>query len=244
MIRFVPETASTNADIASALAGGGYWAEGDWIVADRQTDGRGRLGREWHGGLGNFMGSTVVHLQHGDPVPASLSLLTGLALHEAVGRLLVPGTPLMLKWPNDVLLDGAKAAGILLEAIKGFVIVGIGVNLLEAPELADRKTAALSDFGAAPDRDAFAVTLAGAFERELHRWRTAGLAPMLRRWQSAAHPVGTRLTVLPPGEDALSGEFAGLADDGNLRLRLGDGTVRTVHAGDVLLQPTSVTGNR
>lgn len=244
MIRFVPETASTNADIASALAGGAYWAEGDWIVADRQSAGRGRLDRSWLDGFGNYMGSTVVHLQHGDPQPASLSLLTGLAVHEALTQFAPAGVPLSLKWPNDVLLDGGKVAGILLEAMRGFVVVGIGVNLCQAPQLADRQTAALSDCGAAPDRDAFAATLAASFERELHRWRTAGLAPLLRRWQSVAHPVGTRLTVLPPGEDALSGEFAGLADDGNLRLGLGDGTVRTVHAGDVLLQTPSVTGNR
>ncbi|GLK45056.1 MULTISPECIES: biotin--[acetyl-CoA-carboxylase] ligase [Novosphingobium] len=231
MIETVAETGSTNADLAQRLSGGEYLPEGRWLVADRQNAGRGRLGRVWDDGAGNFMGSTVVRIAPGDPSPATLALLTGLAVHEALSRFVSAG--LMLKWPNDLLLHEAKVAGILLEMVSGVVIVGIGVNLVHAPEVPGRRTAALGDL--APSRDIFAEALAASFDTELQRWRSVGLAPLLRRWQSAAHPQGTPLRVLPPGEDAVEGAFAGLAEDGNLRLALLDGSIRTIHAGDVLL---------
>ncbi|MCJ2186192.1 biotin--[acetyl-CoA-carboxylase] ligase [Novosphingobium beihaiensis] len=235
MIRTVEETGSTNADLMAMLSGGEYLPEGDWLVANRQSAGRGRLGRVWNDGAGNFMGSTVVRPGPGDPPPSTLALMTGLAVHEALAAFVPQARALWLKWPNDLLLDGAKIAGILLEMAAGTVIVGIGVNLAAAPDIPDRAVASLADYGPAPDRDAFAAALAASFDRELHRWRSAGLAPLLRRWQSAAHPVGTPLRVLPPGEDVLEGRFAGLSQDGNLLLELADGTQRTVHAGDVLL---------
>lgn len=233
MIEVVAETGSTNADLAKRLSGGEFLPEGRWLVADRQTAGRGRLGRVWDDGAGNFMGSTVVRVAPMDPAPATLALLTGLAVHEALNRFVSDG--LQLKWPNDLLLDGGKLAGILLEMVSGVVIVGIGVNLAHAPDVPGRKVVALSDYGKDVSRDDFAGALATAFDSELQRWRSAGLAPLLRRWQNAAHPAGTPLRVIPPGEDAIAGTFAGLAEDGNLRLALSDGSIRTIHAGDVLL---------
>ncbi|WP_159975943.1 MULTISPECIES: biotin--[acetyl-CoA-carboxylase] ligase [unclassified Novosphingobium] len=238
MIHTVAETGSTNADLVARISGGDYLPEGDWLIADRQTAGKGRLGRAWNDGSGNFMGSTAVRLAPGDPSPASLALLTGLAVHEALSVFVPEGRDLLLKWPNDLLLGGGKVAGILLEMTGGVVIVGIGVNLANAPAIQGRQVAKLTEYGPAPSRDDFAGALASAFNIELQRWRSVGLAPLLRRWQSAAHPKGTPLTVLPPGEDAVHGTFAGLADDGNLRLALADGSVRTIHAGDVLLAQT------
>jgi len=235
LIRAVAETGSTNADLAAALRAGERLAEGDWLVADRQIAGRGRQGREWSDGAGNFMGSTTVHPGPHDPPPPTLALMAGLALYEAVSPVLADPATLSLKWPNDLLVGRAKLAGILLEREGEAVIVGIGVNLAAAPALAARETIALAVLGPAPDRDAFAAALAQSFDRELDRWRTVGIEPLLRRWQAAAHPLGAPLTVHEPGGGIVSGEFAGLSPYGSLLLRLEDGTTRPIHAGDVSL---------
>ena len=235
MIRTVPETGSTNADLLEAARNAGAVTENGWLIADRQTAGRGRQGRAWFDGAGNFMGSTVVHLRPTDPAPATLSFVAGLAGYEAV-KPFVPGSiALMLKWPNDLLLDGAKVNGVLLERTGDVIVVGIGVNLAASPDLPDRKTAAIADHAPAPDRDLFAQTLAGAFADELERWRMYGLKPLLRRWEAAAHPRGARLSVQPPGEAAIEGCYDGLGKDGALYLRLPDGSRRAIHAGDVML---------
>ncbi|HEX4847784.1 MAG TPA: biotin--[acetyl-CoA-carboxylase] ligase, partial [Novosphingobium sp.] len=231
----VPETGSTNADLAARLVGAEGLGEGTWLVADRQTAGRGRQGRTWFDGHGNFMGSTVVRPGPGDPPAASLALLSGLAVHEAVAPLIPPPATALLKWPNDVMVGPAKLAGILLERVGDAVIVGIGVNLAQAPDVKGRQTVALSAFGPAPDRDHFASALARQFDLELERWRAYGLDPLIRRWQAAAHPPGTPLLVGEPGEAALEGRFAGLTGDGALQLRLADGTTRVIHAGEVRL---------
>ncbi|MEJ5976029.1 biotin--[acetyl-CoA-carboxylase] ligase [Novosphingobium sp. PS1R-30] len=235
MIHTLAETGSTNADLAARLRASESVAEGDWLVADRQTAGKGRQGREWLDGAGNFMGSTVVHLRFGDPEPASLALLVGLAVHEAVTPLLNDGLSATLKWPNDLLIGRAKLAGILLERVNDSVIIGVGVNLAQAPEVPDRETVALQGV----DRDAFAADLAREFAAELERWRNFGLAPIVQRWLAAAHPLGTPLTVGEPGEEGLIGAFAGLAEDGALLLRLADGRTRAIHAGEVRLTPDS-----
>ena len=233
MIRCVPETGSTNADLLAALRAGERVAESDWLVADRQSAGRGRQGREWFDGAGNFMGSTVVRLNPGDPPPASFALAAGLAVYEALVPLLPDPVPLRLKWPNDVTYAGAKLAGILLEREGEALVVGIGVNLAQAPNIDGRETLALAELGPAPDRDLFAAALAGCFATEQERWRSYGLDPLARRWQSAAHPPGTPLTVAPPGEEPVTGAFDGLTENGALRLRLADGSTRVMHAGDV-----------
>jgi len=235
VIEVVASTRSTNADLAARLSEGSSYPEGQWLVARQQTGGRGRLGREWFDGLGNFMGSTVVGINDADPYPASLALVAGLAVHEAVSPHVPPPMQALLKWPNDVLIGGAKLAGILLERVKDNVIVGIGVNLAAAPDLPDRQAVALSSFGPAPDLEHFAERLAACFAVELERWRTYGLPVTISRWLAAAHPVGTPLTALAPDETQIQGTFAGLAEDGALQLRLTDGTTRVIHSGEVML---------
>ena len=129
MITLVEETGSTNADLAARLRSGEGWAEGTWLVARRQTAGRGRQGRAWFDGAGNFMGSTVVAMGDGGPPPASLSFVAALAVRDACSAALGDTAPLGLKWPNDVLLDGGKLSGILLEMVRGHIVVGIGVRM-------------------------------------------------------------------------------------------------------------------
>lgn len=239
MIRIVEQTGSTNADLAAALRGGEGWAEGTWLVARRQTAGRGRQGREWFDGAGNFMGSTVVVLgsQAGDagPPPATLSFVAALAVRDAAAGVLGEDAPLALKWPNDVLLDGGKLSGILLEMVRGHIVVGIGVNLARAPQVEGRETAALADLVPPPPLEHFAASLAAAFDRRLEAWRTYGLGATLQAFLTRAiHAQGSALTVHDTDGSVLSGSFAGLEEsDGALRLRLADGRERVIRAGDI-----------
>jgi BirA family biotin operon repressor/biotin-[acetyl-CoA-carboxylase] ligase len=235
LIQVYAELGSTSTKLLRQLAKGEAVADGTWIVADRQTDGRGRHGRAWHDGAGNFMGSTFVRQAQGDPPLSTLALVAGLAVSEVVSGLLPDGPRPLLKWPNDLLVEGSKISGILLEGGPGGVVVGIGVNLAVAPKLLDRPTTSLKKLGIAIDRDDFAQQLADTFDQEVTRWRTYGLEPIIARWLAAAHPLGTELRVGEPGDEPLLGTFAGLDPNGSLQLRLADGGLRAIHAGEVNL---------
>src|SRR6185295_17058659 len=125
----------------------------------------------WLSARGNFFGSTLVELSEGDPPAQSLSLAAGLALAEAVDAA-VPAQPLMLKWPNDLMLLGKKLAGILLERSGDRVVIGFGVNLAKAPQIEGRKTAALKPFTEIAPQ-AFVPLLAGKFAQMLGIWRSS-----------------------------------------------------------------------
>ena len=151
---------------------------------------------------------------------------------EAV-ELVAPALPLLLKWPNDLMLNTAKLGGILLERSGDRVVAGFGVNLASAPSLADRETASL---GARTSPQAFAPLLAGSFARMLSAWRSSEPEAFARAWLARAHPVGTRLNVhTGPGEIA-TGTFAGIDPDGALRLRLESGEESVIRAGDVSIR--------
>ena len=142
---------------------------------------------------------------------------------------------LSIKWPNDLLLNGAKLSGILLERGGDAVVVGIGVNLAHHPDDTDRPATCLAAHGTAPDPSEFAETLADAFARWVSIWRGQGLAPVRARWLERAHPIGTALTARLPDGSSTDGLFGGLDADGALLLRLADGATRVIHAGDVFL---------
>lgn len=226
-IKIVEQTGSTNADLLADPAA----IEGDWLVALRQSAGRGRQGRLWQSNEGNFAGSTLIELGDCDPPPATLALAAGLALIEAVDAA-VPRRHLELKWPNDLMLRGAKLGGILLERAGDRVVAGFGVNLTVAPMIEGRASAHLNG---AIGPTAFAPLLAASVARLLAAWRRAEASAFVEAWQHRAHPVGSRLTVHSAPGESLSGRFDGLAADGALLLRLDDGRIERVHAGDVTL---------
>jgi BirA family biotin operon repressor/biotin-[acetyl-CoA-carboxylase] ligase len=172
----------------------------------------------------------MVELQPGDPPAPMLSLAAGLALIEAVD-VAVPDLPLLLKWPNDLLLGNDKLAGVLLERSGDRIVAGFGVNLASAPSLPGRRAASLNG---ALTPHGFAPLLAASFTRLLALWRNSEPASLALAWLMRAHPVDTPLTVHVSAEESVSGRFDGLEPDGALRLRTDDG-VEIVRAGDVSL---------
>ena len=174
-----------------------------------------------------------MRLAAGDPPAQTLALVAAIALHAALSSY-VAG--LLVRWPNDLLGDGAKLAGILLERHGDAVVVGIGANLAHHPDLPDRPTTSIAALaGTAPDPAAACATLADSFAAALRRWRDEGLAATIADWGDRAHPPGTPLALALPDGEAVTGRFSGLGRDGALKLRLADGRTRVIHAADVAL---------
>lgn len=235
MIETVAEIPSTNGALMVRLGRGEGPAEGHWLIADRQSAGRGRAGRQWSDGHGNFMGSTVAWLRDGDPPAPTLSLVAGVAAHRSVLACAPALAEAQLKWPNDILVAGAKLAGILLERLGDAIVVGIGVNLAQAPDVAGRRTASLAGLGHPVDRDAFAAALAQHWGGALAAWHDGQWDTLREDWLARAHPSGTLLSVQDPQAGPLIGAFAGLDASGAAILRMADGQCRAVNAGDMEL---------
>jgi BirA family biotin operon repressor/biotin-[acetyl-CoA-carboxylase] ligase len=232
-IRTIAETGSTNDDLAASAREGA--AEGVWLRAERQSGGRGRQGREWHSPPGNLYASTLVRLRPADPPAPTLALVAAVALHE-IASAFAGGATIAIKWPNDLLVAGAKLSGILLERLDDAVIVGFGVNLAEHPDQTERPATSLAALGEAPEPALFLEALAESFARWLAIWRDQGLPPIRARWLAAAHPPGTALSTHTASGAWIEGVFDGLDESGALRLRLADGSGQVIHAGDVFLK--------
>ncbi|WP_371036644.1 biotin--[acetyl-CoA-carboxylase] ligase [Rhodosalinus sp. FB01] len=208
-----------------------------WIMAHRQTAGRGRRGRAWADPPGNFAATLV--LREDDPRRAALrSFVAALALYDTVAVLGARPEGLGLKWPNDVLLNGGKLAGILLESLPGGALaIGVGVNLRHAPEPERleqgslRPVALLHETGAAVPPEAFLDHLASAFDMREGQLATFGFAPIRTAWLDRAARIGQPLTArIGPRE--VRGTFETVDEAGNLILRTPRGR-EAVAAADV-----------
>ena len=239
------QSLGSTSDLCATLAAAGE-PEGLAVMALRQTAGRGSRGRHWESPEGNLYLSALLRPPGMLSEGGRWALLVAVALADALSRFL-PGTaPLTLKWPNDVLLDGRKVAGILLDATAkpggaiDWIVVGCGVNLAFAPELPGRRAACVAEFAPppAPPQAADAV-----LDRLAH-WRAVraleGFGPIRAAWLARAQPVGTTLQLTYNGK-LLGGTFAGLADDGSLLLATG-GRVEAFATGEVLLQSDRPAG--
>jgi len=235
---------TSDACIARAEAGE---AAGLAILALRQTAGRGSRGRGWTEPPAGNLAITVLLRPEGLLADVAVwPFLAGLALHEALSADLVGGSsagPLMLKWPNDMMLGGGKLAGILIERGVGgpdgqaWLSIGFGANLAQAPAIPGRRIACLAELGEAPAPMTVARRLLVALDRWQDLLLREGFESIRHAWLARAHPVGTLLSVMQRG-DAYEGTFDGIAPDGALRL-LVEGEIRLVRAGDVLLPTCS-----
>ena len=236
---------TSDACVARAKAGA---PDGLAILADRQTAGRGSRGRAWVCPRGNLYLSLVLRPRNRAEKAGAgqWALLAGVALAETLARFSVPHDSLRLKWPNDILCEGAKLAGILVDAAMSpatpdgggggaeWLVIGVGANLALAPHLEGRRTAAMATADGVPPAPALVAEI---FLARIEAWREVlardGFSPIRDAWLGWAHPLGTPVTI----KDALrirTGVFAGLSALGELLLSNGD-TIDAVSTGDVLL---------
>lgn len=221
------EIDSTNSE-ARRLAEAGD-AGAVWIVADRQTAGRGRRGRVWQTQQGNL--ATTLLIRPTGPQVAQLSFAAALAVSDMVSAF-APDARIAVKWPNDVLAGGKKIAGILLEAGPGWLAVGMGVNLAAAPEGTEFPAIALPDLGVTPPLPDAALTIvADRFAHWYDGWMKDGFEPLRAAWLARAGGLGTAIRARLPYEER-HGVFEGIDADGALLLNE-QGRVRPITAGEV-----------
>lgn len=208
-----------------------------WITAGKQSAGRGRRGRSWVSPVGNLFATLLIRPDRRAAECAQLSFAAALAVSDTIARH-VPAE-IRVKWPNDVLVDGRKVAGILLESastsgeVPSWLAVGIGINLAHFPpdtEFPATSLAALT--GRAPSTDEVLATLAAAFAKWYEVWRGGGFAPIRDAWLARAAGLGTRIRARLQNEE-IWGVFEGIDRDGALILREGQGRTRTIAAGEV-----------
>lgn len=230
---------STN-DTAKQLAANGA-KSGTLVWADEQTRGRGRGGHDWHSPPGNLY--TTIILRPGKPAQetAGLSFIAALAIGDAVQEHLPHNATLSLKWPNDVLINGKKVAGILLESATvgdgdvKWVIVGCGVNVATYPELQGNGATSLANVGC--DK----VNIGSLLETYIQhlffwekQWQMCGFSPIRTAWLQRATGIGKRVRVRLNGNE-FEGLFTDMDASGALLVELPDGRVRRVTAGEVFL---------
>lgn len=218
---------STN-DEARQLAASGA-PHGTVIHADEQVAGRGRFGRTWFSPPGNLYLSVLLRLDLPPAGTSELSFMTALTVADAVDALLPKQTKSTLKWPNDVLVDDGKIAGILVESVDGAQIIGVGLNVLEAPRNAPYKTATLVGAGGIATVDGARDILLDSLAKHLDAWTEQGFEPIRTAWLARAHPIGTALRASIGGRTE-EGVFAGLDVDGALLLDTPEGRKRIVAA--------------
>jgi BirA family transcriptional regulator, biotin operon repressor / biotin---[acetyl-CoA-carboxylase] ligase len=236
----VTETGSTNADaMRLALAGEPLPL---WVMADTQTGGKGRSGRKWVSQPGNLHASLAFRCTGPIEQAGQLSLLAGISVIDAVRITmeLAPNAELRLKWPNDILMNFAKAGGILVESTSlregsGFLaVLGFGLNLVASPDGLGREVTALARFGTPPELAAFLAALSERIFFWLDRWNNGlGFGAIREAWIERAGPIGEPISINTAG-GVLSASYQGLGKSGALLADVG-GTVREFSFGDVAL---------
>lgn len=214
--------------------------EGDpgklWVVAASQSEGRGRRGRAWETPAGNLAASLLL-VTPGAASP-TLGFAAGLAVEAAIRSLPTELPPISLKWPNDVLIGGAKVAGILLEAARmdadrTAIVVGIGVNVRHAPSGLPYPATSLAAGDSPLTAEAVFAALSDAWVEQERLWNAGrGFGLIRDRWIERAAGVGAPIEVRVGG-DTVRGTFETIDSDGHLVVRAVDGSAQTIAAGDV-----------
>ncbi len=210
------------------------------VIAARQSHGRGRLGRAWHSPAGNLYLSILLRPQRPASELGSLALVVGLALLEALEQSSASKLDLALKWPNDLLLGGAKLAGILLEhetvgSSAPYIVLGCGVNLEHHPELPSYPATSLRAHGIRTDRRTVTIAFLGSFERYYAQWLAVGFSPLRLEWLRRAWRHREELQLMN-GSNQVRGVFSEVDEDGALILQTELG-LRRFLAGEIVSVP-------
>lgn len=213
-----------------------------WLMARRQTAGRGRSGRHWASEPGNLYASLLVRLACPPGAVPQLSLLAGVAVIDAIRQAAAAGgvpAALRLKWPNDVLIGRAKCAGILAESMSGHdavtAVIGIGINLAWYPTDLGRAATHLAEHGIRIAPDGMLGCLDEAMQHWLGVWSCgSGFERVRSAWLDRAGPVGETCSV-NTGTERLEGVFCGLDASGALLMKDKEGRQRSIAFGDVTL---------
>ncbi len=236
-IRRLGSVDSTNTR-AKALAEQGAPA-GTLVVAAEQTGGRGRHGRQWHSPSGNFYGSLLLRPRLRLADTASLSLVIGLAALAAVEAVAGRTLPIVVKWPNDLLLRQQKLAGILLEGAAeadggcAWLVAGLGVNLVSHPDNPAYPSTSLAEEGIdGVTPEAFLAAYTSALAQQLPLWLAEGFAPFRDAWLARAAGLG-RPVSLRIGEEAHRGLLADLSPDGSILIESPAGCLQSFTAGEL-----------
>ena len=223
------ELDSTNSE-AQRLAASGETGP-VWITADRQTAGRGRRGRVWETSSGNLATTLLLRTDAPPAIIGQLSFVAALAAAEMAAHF-APNAAITVKWPNDVLADGKKLAGLLLEAGPGWLAIGIGINLASAPEGTEFPATSLAQLGiAAPSSDEALTVLAARFAHWYAAWMNEGFETIRAAWLARAGGLGGPIRARLPSETR-QGLFEGIDASGALLLNE-QGNVRAIAAGEV-----------
>lgn len=233
---------STNAEARRRAEGGE--AGPLWITAGRQTAGRGRRGRDWSTEPGNLAATLLTSSRKPPAEAAQLTFVAALSVAELCDAW-VPAALVSIKWPNDVLVDGAKVCGILIESGamadgRLWLAVGCGVNLAHAPANTPYPATSLSahlksGVSEPPSPPEAMAAFAMAFNRWMRVWEEGGFAPIARAWTERAGGIGGAC-VARLGAETVEGVAEGLDMDGALRLRVASGEIRRITAGDVFFE--------
>ena len=214
-----------------------------WITARCQSAGRGRSGRSWTTPQGNLAATLLLTPRCPPRALAGLSVVAGVAVYDAIAPFLIQPSgevvpSLRLKWPNDVMVAGAKLSGTLIESstlgADTVVAIGIGINVAAAPDVPGRAVTALAQHGTAPSPEALGCSLLGRLAAWIEVWDRGAGFPMIRQaWLERAGPPGEAVSV-NTGNATVWGTFAGLDEDGALRIAdARTGRVSRVTFGDV-----------
>ena len=226
------ELDSTNEE-ARRLAESGAAEHGPlWIMAERQTRGRGRRGRAWQTAPGNLAATLLLHPDAPKAAIGQISFAAALAAAEMAANF-APHAAIAVKWPNDVLADGKKLAGILLEGGSGWLAIGIGVNLASHPEGTEFPATSLAQLGiAAPSADEALTVLAARFAHWYDVWMRDGFETLRAEWLARAVALGAPIRARLAGHETREGVFEGIDASGALLLNEG-GRVSAIAAGEV-----------